>query len=55
MKNEKCIICETTNNIKLMNNNPICENCYNDQLKLDKKFSSEKKKFTSRMCRNNKR
>lgn len=43
MKNEKCIICETTNNIKLMNNNPICENCYNDQLKLDKKFSSEKK------------
>ena len=41
--NEKCIICNSTINIKLINKNPICENCFNEQLKLDKQFSSNKK------------
>ena len=41
--NEKCIICNSTINIKLINKNPIFENCFNEQLKLDKQFSSNKK------------
>ena len=43
MKNLKCIICNSSEKIRLINKNAICENCFNEQLKLDKKFSSEKK------------
>ena len=42
---KKCIICNSLENIQLINKNPICENCFNIQLKLDKQFSSKKTIF----------